>query len=217
MNLQFQPVTPSQLPGRTVLNSARPGWRASGGLCDPDGMTERKPQGKTFGSWIDQQVSDAQDRGAFDNLPGAGKPLPDSHREFDGQAWALDWVRREGGSPEDCLPTPLRLRKEIERLTAGVPGLRSAQQVRDQAGELNQRILAWRRLPVDGPPIFVPLVDTDAMVRLWHEVSPHRAAQDSTGTTQASPGSAPASSEAAVSPGRRSRLRRRRPSAPSSK
>ncbi|HET9899108.1 MAG TPA: DUF1992 domain-containing protein [Streptosporangiaceae bacterium] len=132
-------------------------------------MTERKPAGMPFTSWIDQRISDAQDRGAFDDLPGAGKPLPLGKAEFDGYAWALDWVRREGGSPEDCLPTPLRLRKERERLTADVPGLRSAQEVRDRADELNHRIMAWRRLPIDGPPIVVPRVDTDELVRLWHD------------------------------------------------
>lgn len=39
-------------------------------------MPERKPHDLTFRSWIDQQISDAEDRGAFDNLPGTGKPLP---------------------------------------------------------------------------------------------------------------------------------------------
>ena len=135
-------------------------------------MTERKPTGMPFTSWIDQQISDAQERGAFDDLPGAGKPLPRGAAEFDGHAWALDWVRREGGSPEDCLPTPLRLRKDRERLADDVPGLRSEQEVRDRADELNQRIMAWRRLPIDGPPIVVPRVDTDELVRLWHD---HRA------------------------------------------
>ena len=38
-------------------------------------MTERKPQSMSFKSWIDQQIADAEKRGVFDNLPGAGKPL----------------------------------------------------------------------------------------------------------------------------------------------
>ena len=38
-------------------------------------MTERKPRDMTFRSWIDQQISEAEERGAFDNLPGTGKPL----------------------------------------------------------------------------------------------------------------------------------------------
>jgi hypothetical protein len=31
-------------------------------------MTERKPPGMSFTSWIDQQISGAEERGAFDDL-----------------------------------------------------------------------------------------------------------------------------------------------------
>jgi hypothetical protein len=54
-------------------------------------MTERKPAGITVGSWIDQQISEATERGAFDNLPGAGQPLP-KRNELDGETWVRDWV-----------------------------------------------------------------------------------------------------------------------------
>jgi hypothetical protein len=128
-------------------------------------MTERKQTGMSFTSWVDQQISEATDRGAFDDLPGAGKPLP-KNTDFDGQAWVRDYVRREGGSVDDCLPAPLRLRKEIERLAETVRDLGSEQQVRDVVAELNDRIMRWRRLPI-GPPIFVPLVDADAVVASW--------------------------------------------------
>ncbi len=133
-------------------------------------MTERKPVGMSFTSWIDQQVSDAAERGAFDDLPGAGKPLPKSE-DFDGQAWVADYVRREGGSVEDCLPTPLRLRKETERLVESVRSLRSEQQVRDVVAELNDQIMQWRRLPL-GPPVFVPLVDAEVIVAGWRDARP---------------------------------------------
>ncbi|SMC89901.1 DUF1992 domain-containing protein [Lentzea albidocapillata] len=39
-------------------------------------MTQRKPPGMGFESWIDRQIREAQERGEFDNLPSAGKPLP---------------------------------------------------------------------------------------------------------------------------------------------
>ena len=136
-------------------------------------MTERKPAGMSFTSWIDQQISEAAERGAFDDLPGAGKPLP-KQSDFEGETWLRDWVRREGGNVEDCLPTPLRLRKEIERLQETVRGLRDEQQVRDVVAELNEQIMQWRRLPF-GPPIFVPLADADATVVAWQEE--RRAAQ----------------------------------------
>jgi hypothetical protein len=134
-------------------------------------MTERKPPGMSFTSWIDQQISEAQQRGAFDNLPGAGQPLPKRREADDGQAWLREYLRREGVSTDELLPTPLKLRKEIEALAEAAPGLSSEQQVRDVAGELNRRIVAWRRIPL-GPPIFVPLVNTEAMVARWREAHP---------------------------------------------
>jgi Domain of unknown function (DUF1992) len=46
-------------------------------------MTERKPAGTSWESWIDSQIRVAQEQGAFDNLPGAGKPLPNIDQEYD--------------------------------------------------------------------------------------------------------------------------------------
>ncbi len=150
-------------------------------------MTERKPQGMSFGSWIDQQILDAQKRGVFDNLPGAGKPLdlkPDAGGDY-GQAWALDYARREGVQPQEILPTPLRLRRETERLAEAVADMRSEQEVRETVAELNRRIVEWRRIPV-GPPVFVRLADSDDMVARWRQAQAARAARQAR-----PPGSAP--------------------------
>jgi hypothetical protein len=130
-------------------------------------MTERKPAGMTFTSWIDKQIAEATERGAFDNLPGAGKPIPHRGDEDAAQAWLREYLRKEGVSAEALLPTPLRLRKAVDRLANDVPGMRSEDEVREAVGELNHQIREWRRIPL-GPPIFVPLVDEDAMVSRWH-------------------------------------------------
>ena len=129
-------------------------------------MTERKPPGISFTSWIDRQIDEAAKRGAFDNLPGAGRPLP--KREEDSQAWLRDYLHREGVSAAELLPAPLKLRKEVERLTEEVQDLRSEQEVRDAAAELNRRILEWRRIP-EGPPIYLRLVDTEMLVGTWRD------------------------------------------------
>jgi hypothetical protein len=131
-------------------------------------VTERKPPGISFTSWIDQQISAAAERGAFDDLPGAGKPIPRGGAADDDQAWLRDYLRREGVPAEELLPTPLKLRKEIERLAGTARLLRSEQEVRDVVAELNERIMAWRRIPL-GPPIVVPLVDAETMVSSWQE------------------------------------------------
>jgi hypothetical protein len=134
-------------------------------------MTERKPPGMSFDSWIDQQITEAEERGAFDDLPGAGKPLPNRPEDDDGLAWVRNWMRREGVSPEVMLPEPLKLRRESARLAETVHDLPCEQEVHDAVAELNHRIMEWRKIPL-GPPIFVPLVDEDKMVSTWRERQP---------------------------------------------
>ena len=134
-------------------------------------MTERKPAGMSFTSWIDQQIGEAAERGAFDNLPGAGKPLPKRNEADDGLTWVRELLRREGLPADELLPTPLKLRKQSERLAESVPELGSEEEVRAAVAELNRQIAEWRRIP-DGPPIFVRLIDADAMVSRWRDRRP---------------------------------------------
>ena len=141
-------------------------------------MTERKPPQMGFTSWIDQQVADAERRGLFEDLPGAGKPLnlkPGAADGDYGQAWLRDYARREGVAPEEMLPAPLRLRREIERLTETVGEFRSEAEIREVAADLNRRIVEWRRIPV-GPPIHVRLVDADDLVTRWRAARAAKAA-----------------------------------------
>ena len=149
-------------------------------------MTERKPRRQSFTSWIDQQIADAEDRGVFDDLPGAGQPLkikPTGDGDF-GQAWMRDYARREGVSSEEFLPTPLKLRREIEQLAETVGEMRSEAEVRETFGDLNRRIVEWRRIPV-GPPIHVRLVNTDEMVARWRAAQAAKAAQAAQATKAA--------------------------------
>jgi hypothetical protein len=132
-------------------------------------MTERRPPQHSFPSWIDQQIADAERRGVFDNLPGAGKPIPRRQDRDFTQTWLRDKLQREGVPTEELLPTPLRLRRESERLITGPLSLRSEQEVREAVAELNTRILDWRRNGTGDPPIPVPLVREDEAVAAWHQ------------------------------------------------
>lgn len=147
-------------------------------------MTERKPRDMTFRSWIDQQISEAEERGAFDNLPGTGKPL--QNRGDDENAWLIDWIRREGIATEDLLPVPLKLRKQSSRLASTLHEMRSEQEVRDAVAELNSQIAEWRKIPT-GPPIFVALVDAEAMVAKWREAQAPPVAQSASSPPTAAP------------------------------
>ena len=59
-------------------------------------MTDRKPHGLSWESWIDKQIREAEERGAFADLPGAGKPIPGLDKPFDELWWVKDKLRREG-------------------------------------------------------------------------------------------------------------------------
>lgn len=152
-------------------------------------MAERKPTGMSFETWIDRQIREAQERGAFDDLPGAGKPIPDLDKPFDMDRWVANWARREGLSTEAMLPEPLRLRKEIERLPDVVRELRSEQAVREVVEDLNERIRDSIRRP-SGPQVVVAAVDADNVVEQWRANRPAAAAGPA-GTDQSAAGEVP--------------------------
>src|SRR5256885_8302479 len=137
-------------------------------------MTERKPPGIGFESWVDQQIREATERGEFDNLPGAGKPIPGQGEPHDEMWWVKGLVRREGLAAEGMLPTSLRLRKDVEDLPETVRGVPTERAVRDVGAKLNARIEDWLRAPT-GPYTRVDQVDEDAVVRQWSQDRPTRA------------------------------------------
>jgi len=137
-------------------------------------VTERKPPGVSFETWIDRQIRDAAERGEFDNLPGAGKPLPGAGQPDDENWWLREYLRREGVTGEVMLPVPLVLRREIENLPATVRTLPTERSVRDAVAELNTRVLACLREPSE---LRVPLrpVNADAVVERWRAERASRA------------------------------------------
>ncbi|MCQ4041327.1 DUF1992 domain-containing protein [Streptantibioticus rubrisoli] len=127
-------------------------------------MTERKPPGVTFESWVDRQIREAAERGEFDNLPGAGKPLPDLDQPYDELWWVKRKMRREGVS---CLPPVLALRKEAEDALAAASRARTEAQVRQIVAELNERIREALKSPPPGPPLRLTPFDVERVVRDW--------------------------------------------------
>ncbi|EWC61978.1 hypothetical protein UO65_2689 [Actinokineospora spheciospongiae] len=122
-------------------------------------MTERKPAGVGFESWVESQISEARNRGDFDNLPGAGKPLPR------GGDWLSGYLRREGVETREVLPPQLRLRREVELIPERVGALRSEAEVRAVVRDVNGRIDEWMR--TGSGPVLVRFVDEDEVVAGW--------------------------------------------------
>ena len=149
-------------------------------------MTERKPPGVSFETWVDKQIREAMERGDFDNLPGAGKPIPNLDRTDDELWWIRQKMRREGASSEDALPPSLRLRKEIERLPETVRPLPSERAVREAVEKLNKQILDWLLVPT-GPQVLLTTVDADTVVAQWRAVRPPTAGSPTARETDMAP------------------------------
>ena len=129
-------------------------------------MTERKPAGMPFETWVERQIAQAQERGAFDNLPGAGKPISGLMEPDDHMWWLKGFLQREKLPTEAMLPPGLVLRREIEKLPGTVLALRSERAVRDHVEDLNHRIRRWIQIPV-GPQVVLREVDAEEVVGFW--------------------------------------------------
>ena len=121
-----------------------------------------------YESSIDRQLREAAERGEFDNLSGAGKPLSDHGQEYDEDWWVKDWLRREGATA-GVIPPTLALRREVEDLETTVDRLRTEREVRDHVAALNERIRKARVGLLDGPPVVLPPHDVQAVVAGWRQ------------------------------------------------
>ena len=127
-------------------------------------MTERKPPGASVGSWIEAQISAAVQRGAFDNLPGAGKPLPNSGQGYDPDRWVKQLLEREGAS---MTPPALELRRTVEKELAAINAVDNEGTVRSRIAALNAEIAKFNATIVEGPPTNLATLDVDQVVMRW--------------------------------------------------
>jgi hypothetical protein len=126
-------------------------------------MTERKPPGTSWESWIDAQIRVAQEQGAFDNLPGAGKPLPNLD-QYDPLWWVKQLTQREQLS---LLPPSLELLRKVERELATLDKLPDEATVRRRITALNVEIARLNATVTEGPPTRLGPLDIDQVVARW--------------------------------------------------
>ncbi len=120
-----------------------------------------------YESLVDRQIREAQERGEFDNLPGAGKPLPGIDENYDENWWLKELVRRENIT--GAVPASLLLRKEAEDLLQTISKKKTESSVRKTVADLNERILRARRGLVDGPPVVLHTFDVEEVVQAWRD------------------------------------------------
>jgi hypothetical protein len=129
-------------------------------------MTERKPPGVSVATWVERQIREATERGEFDNLPGAGKPIADLDKPHDELWWVKQKLRRENLS---YLPPTIALRKEAEDALLAASQAGSEAQVRRIVADINRKILEGNRKAASGPPLNLMPFDVDRVVRTWRE------------------------------------------------
>ena len=146
--------------------------------------------------WVDLQVQQAIERGEFDDLPGAGKPLelPDKH---DPDWWVKQLIERE--KITGIAPPAIGLRKEDAGLDDLLDREATPDGVRRVVEDFNARVVDARRQLTGGPPVVTPTRDVEGEVARWRKRREARRAK--------------AAEQPAASPGPRRRWWRRRPAA----
>ena len=117
--------------------------------------------------WVDLQVRRAMERGDFDNLPGAGKPIKGLGSTHDPDWWVKSLVERERIT--GVLPPALALRKEDAQLGTTLDRETTEEGVRRVVADFNRRVVEARRQLQGGPPVITPTRDEDEEVAAWRE------------------------------------------------
>jgi DnaJ homolog subfamily C member 28 len=154
-------------------------------------------RGKQYVDYIDEQIHEAQARGAFDNLPGAGKPLHLDENPFSGdKAMAYSLLKQSGYAPPEVeLAKEIRtrfekaqeklekLRQQRKRLCArSVPPFGSEKRAFHDAlekttasydqllRELNRKILNLNLITPS--PMHMPLYEVEKLVQQFRNSCP---------------------------------------------
>lgn len=130
-------------------------------------MTERKRPDVRFEGWIDRQIRQASERGEFDDLPGAGRPLPDLDRPYDEMWWVKRKLRSENLS---YLPPSLALRKEVHDALEGVTRAETEGEVRARVEAINEKIRDAIRMGIRGPELRLVPFNVERIVGEWRRL-----------------------------------------------
>src|SRR5262245_50976988 len=127
-------------------------------------MTERKPPGKSWESWIEEQIRQARAEGAFDDLEGKGKPILGLDAPYDPDWWVKKLIEREKLS---VLPPALEVRARVDRALDQLWRLRREEEVRERVAAINAEIARANRTAAEGPPTSLSPLDVEDVVGRW--------------------------------------------------
>lgn len=144
------------------------GRGGAGASAGPDGhQGDRLPTAGELRTIARLRLDQAIERGDFDDLPGAGEPLPGlTGGTLDPDWWIKGLIEREQLS--GLAPPALSLRTEHARLDDALDALGTERAVREALADFNSRVVEARRQLSGGPPVVTPTRDVDDEVRRWH-------------------------------------------------
>ena len=137
-------------------------------------MTKRKPAGMSWESWIERQIREAEERGEFDNLPGAGKPIPGLDKPYEELWWLKQKLKDEDLS---VLPDTLQLKKDIEAALQKIGKQHTERGVRRIVAALNARIAEVNATATSGPASTITPIEVERVLRRWRD-KPRRDGRD---------------------------------------
>lgn len=132
-------------------------------------------------SLAEERIREAMRQGAFDNLPGFGKPIPGIGEPCDENWWIREKLRRER---IQALPPLLAARLDIEQTRRAILEIDSEAIVRHRLEQLNERIRAAHFSPVPSPPVIVRPVDIAAELARWRAARAQAAAESRRGRAE---------------------------------
>lgn len=118
---------------------------------------------KAFRRQAEQEIQRAEREGAFDHLPGAGRPLPDIDAPYDPMWWVRKFVKRQR---LESMRPEYKLRLEVERTLERLPTMDREATVRAALGRLNARI---RHLNATVGTETLTVIDVERRVARWRE------------------------------------------------
>lgn len=141
----------------------------------PQASAPRNPTALDRAAYVETAIQQAIRRGEFDDLPGAGKPLPGLGGTHDPD-W---WIRRkiETEKLTGLGPPALQLRVENVELESRLDALSRESDVREMLEDFNRRVIEARRQLQGGAPVVTPTRDVDAEVQRWRDRRAARAAE----------------------------------------
>jgi hypothetical protein len=124
----------------------------------------KKPPSKSWETWIEELIQEAQQAGEFERLEGAGKPIPGITDPYDPDWWVKKLLRREKLS---ILPPALELLRKVEAGLDAIWAARDEHEVRARVDALNAEIAKVNARVAEGPATRLAPLDADAILAEW--------------------------------------------------